>query len=76
MSFKIADIRYIISMSYFVSDSTVRYSNEKGFGESYYIICPTCWNSGIRITRWEYSAEEISECAVCERMIRTLNDED
>ena len=62
-------------MRYFFNDSTVRYSDEKGFCESYYIICPTCWNSGIKMNKWEDGTEEISECAICERMIRTLNDE-
>ena len=65
---------YIKSMSYFISDSTVRFSDTKGFGESYYIICPMCWNSGLKITKWENGEEEISECIICERMIRTLSE--
>jgi hypothetical protein len=62
-------------MRCFFVDSTLRYSNEKGFGESYYILCPVCWNSSIKVKKWEDGTEETSDCPVCERMIRTLNDE-
>jgi hypothetical protein len=52
----------------FYDDSTIRFSDEKGFGESYYILCPVCWNSGIKVTRWEDGTEDVTDCAVCERM--------
>lgn len=52
----------------FYDDSTIRFSHEKGFGESYYILCPVCWNSGIKVTRWEDGTEDIKECAVCRGM--------
>jgi hypothetical protein len=60
-------------MKCFWVDSTVKYNNFKGFGESRYIICPVCWNASIKFTRWEDGTEEISECPVCERMMRILN---
>ncbi|MCL4537587.1 MAG: hypothetical protein M1610_08360 [Nitrospirae bacterium] len=53
-------------MSY--DDSTIRFSDERGFGESYYIICPVCWNSGIKVIKWEDGTEDVTDCAVCERM--------
>lgn len=62
-------------MKCFFVESTLRYSDEKGFGEAYYIICPVCRNSSIRFIIWEDATEETSECPVCERMIRTLNSE-
>ncbi|WP_333656546.1 hypothetical protein [Dissulfurispira sp.] len=52
----------------FYDDSAIRFSDEKGFGESYYILCPVCWNSGIKVTRWEDGTEDVTDCAVCERM--------
>jgi hypothetical protein len=56
----------------FFIESTIRFSNEKGFGESYYILCPVCWNSSIMLTRWEKGEEEARECATCKRMERTM----
>ncbi len=50
------------------SSSTLRYSNEKGFGESYFILCPVCWNASIKVIRWEDGEEEFGECLVCKRM--------
>ena len=49
----------------FYDDSTIRYSREKGFGESYFIICPVCWNSGIRVVRWEDGSVDSGECITC-----------
>ncbi len=63
-------------MKYFFIESTLRYSDEKGFGEAYYILCPVCWNSSIMYIKWEDGTEETSECRVCERMLRILNNED
>jgi hypothetical protein len=68
-------ICYSKSMRCFFVESTLKYSDEKGFGESYYITCPVCWNASIRYIKWEDGTEETGECPVCERMIRTLNDE-
>jgi len=62
-------------MRCFFVESTLRYSDEKGFSEAYYIICPVCWNSSIIFKKWEDGTEETSECPVCERMISTLNSE-
>ncbi len=59
-------------MKIFFVESTLRYSDEKGFGEAYYINCPVCWNASIQFIKWEDSAEETSECPVCERMINAL----
>ncbi len=54
---------------YFMIDiSTLRFSSEKGFGESYYILCPVCWNSSIKVCHWEDGSEEVMECDVCKRM--------
>jgi hypothetical protein len=62
-------------MKCFFVESTLRYSDEKGFGEAYYINCPVCWNASIIFIKWEDDSEETSECPVCERMISTLNSE-
>jgi hypothetical protein len=55
-------------MRCFFVDSTLRYSDEKGFAESYYIICPVCWNASIKFQNWEDGTSETSECPVCERI--------
>ena len=55
-------------MYMFYNDSTIRFNSEKGFGESYYLICPVCWNSSIRETRWEDGSIESGECVTCKRM--------
>lgn len=52
----------------FYCDSTIKFSDEKGFGESYYILCPVCWNSSIKVTKWEKGMEESEDCSVCERI--------
>jgi hypothetical protein len=62
-------------MSCFFVESTLRYSDERGFGEAYYINCPVCWNASIIFIKWEDGTEEASECRVCERMIGALNGE-
>jgi len=54
----------------------MRFSDEKGFGESYYILCPVCWNSGIKVTGWEDGLEEVTDCAVSKRMEVSMNDLD
>ncbi|MFA5354138.1 MAG: hypothetical protein WC291_07905 [Thermodesulfovibrionales bacterium] len=54
------------------SDSTLRFSLEKGFGESYFISCPVCGNLGIKIIWWEKGNEEITECLVCRRMEKAM----
>ena len=51
----------------FYDDSTLRFSREKGLGESYYITCPVCWNSSIRMTQWEDGSAEGGECIICKR---------
>jgi hypothetical protein len=60
-------------MSCFFVESTLRYNDEKGFGEAYYINCPVCWNAGILFIKWEDGTEERSDCPLCERMINALN---
>ena len=62
-------------MKCFFVESTLRYSDKKGFGEAYYINCPVCWDASIIYIKWEDDTEETSECPVCERMIRTFNSE-
>ena len=56
----------------FSADSTVRFSIERGFSESYYIVCPICWNAGIKIILWEDGTEEAIDCVVCERRERMM----
>lgn len=56
----------------FYSDSTVRFNKEKGFGESYYITCPVCWNSSIRVTQWEDGSVDSGECIICKRREETM----
>jgi hypothetical protein len=51
----------------FSADSTIWFSTERGFSESFYILCPKCWNSGIKVIRWEDGTEEVNECASCKR---------
>jgi hypothetical protein len=51
----------------FSADSTIRFSIERGFSESFYVICPVCWNAGIKIIRWEDGSEETAGCATCRR---------
>jgi len=62
-------------MRCFFVESTLRYSDEKGFGEAYYINCPVCWNASVIFIKWEDGTEETSECPVCERMISALSSE-
>ncbi len=52
----------------FYDDSTVHFDSAHGLGESYYIICPVCWNSSIRMTQWEDGASDCEECVTCRRM--------
>ena len=59
-------------MRCFFAESTVSYSDEKGFGEACYINCPVCWNASILFIKWEDGTEETSECPVCKRMINAL----
>ena len=56
-------------MRMFYRDSTVWFSVERGFSETYYIMCPVCCNMSIKVTRWE-DGTEFEECVVCERMAR------
>jgi hypothetical protein len=58
----------------FSADSTLRFSIERGFSESYYILCPVCWNSGIKIILWEDGSEEVAECATCRRRDRMMGE--
>ncbi len=56
----------------FYDDSTLRFSSEKGFGETYYITCPVCWNSSIKMTEWEDGSVESGECIICKRLEETM----
>lgn len=51
----------------FYDDSTLSFSSKRGFSESYYITCPVCWNSSIKVTRWEDGSVESGECVTCKR---------
>jgi hypothetical protein len=51
----------------FSADSTIRFSVERGFSETFYILCPVCWNAGIKVIHWENGSREEIECAVCRR---------
>lgn len=60
----------------FYADSTIRFSVERGFSESYYILCPVCWNWGIHVTLWEDGSEDLSECLTCRRMDEAMERRD
>jgi hypothetical protein len=51
-------------------ESTLRYNERKGFGETFWVTCPVCWNA-MRLTRWELAPEE-ADCASCRRRERLL----
>jgi Zn ribbon nucleic-acid-binding protein len=51
-------------------DSILRYNIEKGFGETSWITCPSCWNS-MKVTHWEDGTVD-EECKVCSRMEREM----
>ncbi len=57
-------------------DSTLRFDSEKGFSESYYIICPVCWNSSIKVLQWEDGTIENGECITCKRTEELMDIED
>jgi hypothetical protein len=44
-------------------ESILVYSDERGFGEVYWLTCPVCWNS-MRLVRWEGGLED-EDCAAC-----------
>jgi Zn ribbon nucleic-acid-binding protein len=58
----------------FSADSTLRFSIERGFSVSSYILCPVCWNAGIILTRWEDGAEEETECTTCRRREQAMDE--
>jgi hypothetical protein len=62
----------------FPADSTIRFSIERGFSETFYSICPVCSNPSIKITRWEDGSEESTGCAICRRreMMMEFEEED
>jgi hypothetical protein len=51
----------------FYDDSIIRFGTEKGFSESYYITCPVCGNSSLRMTQWEDGSFCSGECTICRR---------
>jgi hypothetical protein len=57
----------------FSADSTVRFSIERGFSETFFAVCPVCWNAGIKVIRWEDGTEETLGCATCRRMEKTMD---
>lgn len=60
----------------FFDGSTIRFDDEKGIGESYFILCPVCWNYGIKITIWENGTKDEEECPLCNREEQTMEVED
>jgi Zn ribbon nucleic-acid-binding protein len=48
--------------------SLLKFSLEKGFGESWWNICPVCGNASIRTVFWEDGTVEHRDCLVCLRM--------
>jgi hypothetical protein len=48
--------------------STIKYSLLKGFGESYWNLCPVCDGASVRTTVWEDGTVEHGECLICSRM--------
>ncbi len=59
-----------------IENATLRFSPEKGFGESYFILCPVCWNASIKVFRWEDGSEEVRDCSSCSRMERLMDNGD
>jgi Zn ribbon nucleic-acid-binding protein len=55
----------------FSTDSTIRFSRERGFSECFTIICPICCNASITVVHWEDGTEEITECLSCKRREET-----
>jgi len=55
------------------SGSILIFSDEKGFGELFWLICPVCWNS-MKVIRWEDGTEE-EACPACKRMEEALTKE-
>jgi hypothetical protein len=60
----------------FYEESIIHYDDEKGIGETFFILCPVCWSYGIKITVWEDGSEEQGHCPVCSRKERTMEIED
>lgn len=60
----------------FREDSIIHYDDEKGIGETFFILCPVCWNYGIKITIWEDGSEDEEDCPLCSREQRTMEIED
>ncbi len=54
----------------YIEGSTLRYNQEKGLYETYWIICPVCWSTGVKITKWEDGREEFEDCINCLRYIK------
>ncbi len=54
----------------FIKDAILKFNDCRGFSQSYWILCPVCWNSGIKVTKWEDGTEEIDECRNCVRFIQ------
>jgi len=52
------------------SGSILIYSDEKGFGEIFWLICPVCWNS-MKSIRWEDGTVH-EACPACKRMEEAL----
>jgi hypothetical protein len=52
-------------------ESILKFSDEKGFGELFWVICPVCWNL-MKETRWEDGSVERA-CSACRRRIEALN---
>ncbi len=51
-----------------MDDALLKFGLVKGFGESWWNICPACGNASIRVTFWEDGTAEHSDCLVCLRM--------
>lgn len=56
----------------FSADSTIRFSIERGFSESFYVVCFVCQNAGIRVIRWEDGTEESTGCLTCGRLEKAM----
>jgi rubrerythrin len=51
-------------------ESILRFSPEKGFGETFWITCPVCWNA-MKLTVWELAPNE-EDCPACRRKERLM----
>jgi Zn ribbon nucleic-acid-binding protein len=48
----------------------LKYDLEKGYGEMFFAVCPSCWNP-MSVTYWEDGTNEV-QCPVCAKGNRRM----